>query len=53
VYHLNAAKDRGCAVHFLEPEHGPDPPLDSAMILLKSIIQVATLPDSNWLQFPS
>ena len=50
VDHLDPAEDHTGGVDRLEPEHRSDPPLDSPMILLNSIIQVAALPDPDWLE---
>src|SRR5687768_9082379 len=50
VNHLNPTQDHPSGCHRLEPEHGPDPSLDGAVILLDAIIQIGTLPDPDWLQ---
>ena len=53
VHHFDAAKDRASAVQGLEPHHRANPLLDSPMILLDPIIQVAALADADRLQVPS
>jgi hypothetical protein len=50
VDHLDAAENDPSAVNALEAEHGPDPALDTPMILLNAIVEVAALPDPDWLQ---
>jgi hypothetical protein len=50
VDHFDPAEDDAGTAQRLEPEHGPDPPLDSPMILLDAIVEVGTLADANGFQ---
>jgi hypothetical protein len=49
VDHLDAAQNDTSAHGRLEAKHWPDAPLDGAMILLNTIIEVGTLADANGL----
>ena len=46
--HFDAVEyDRG-ARYRLEAEHRADPPLDTPMVLLYSVIEILALADGNW-----
>ena len=53
VNHLDPTQDHTGSGHRLKTEHGSDPPLDGAMVLLDTIIEVGALPDANGLQITS
>ncbi|SCY99846.1 hypothetical protein SAMN02927923_03304 [Microvirga guangxiensis] len=50
VDQLDPTEDHTGRGRGLEPNHGSDPALDGAMILLATMIEVGTLPDANRLQ---
>jgi hypothetical protein len=50
VNHFDPAEDRASAGYGLESEHRSNPPLNRAMILFYTIIEVSTLPNPDWLE---
>ena len=47
VNHLDSIQDHTGSDRRLETEHGSDPPLYGAVVLLNAIVQIGTLPDAN------
>ena len=45
VCHLDATKQDAGAPKILEPEHGPGPPLDHAVVLVDDVVQILSLAD--------
>jgi hypothetical protein len=52
VNHFNARQDSCCVGDRFEAQHGPDPALDSTVVLFNPVIEVLALPDADRLQWP-